>query len=212
MTVEEWKALSDQMLAYSNRYKHSGAGRRRLDTKSDKVEPEHGEYTLNFDSTSACSWRCGFERDRSPGCTGVGRAVETAPIRAGIEQARIARAHREARMFSEPRPPLVAAQVYPLSGLFQTPQALRYRGSSAGSGRGGYCSRTDRGATARFVPIAHHALRCERGSSCSGIHDVRVDHVEDNGIDPSAIPPISSCSGISPLLTFFHPIPALSDR
>jgi len=23
MTVEEWKALSDQMLAYSNRYKHS---------------------------------------------------------------------------------------------------------------------------------------------------------------------------------------------
>ncbi|MGH7216109.1 MAG: hypothetical protein ACREIG_02615 [Nitrospiraceae bacterium] len=26
MTVEEWKALSDQMLAYSNRYKHSGAG------------------------------------------------------------------------------------------------------------------------------------------------------------------------------------------
>ena len=28
MTVEEWKALSDQMLAYSNRYKHSGAGQR----------------------------------------------------------------------------------------------------------------------------------------------------------------------------------------
>lgn len=26
MTVEEWKALSDQMLAYSSRYKHSGAG------------------------------------------------------------------------------------------------------------------------------------------------------------------------------------------
>jgi hypothetical protein len=26
MTVEEWKALSDQMSAYSNRYKHSGAG------------------------------------------------------------------------------------------------------------------------------------------------------------------------------------------
>jgi hypothetical protein len=26
MTVEEWKALSDQMLAYSNRYKHSGEG------------------------------------------------------------------------------------------------------------------------------------------------------------------------------------------
>jgi len=26
MTVEEWKALSDQMLAYSNRYKHTGAG------------------------------------------------------------------------------------------------------------------------------------------------------------------------------------------
>ena len=31
-------------------------------------------------------------------------------------------------------------------------------------------------------------------------------------LTPSAIPPISSCSGISPLLTFFHPIPALSDR
>ena len=26
MTVEEWKALSDQMLAYSSRYKHSEAG------------------------------------------------------------------------------------------------------------------------------------------------------------------------------------------
>lgn len=26
MTAEEWKALSDQMLAYSSRYRHSGAG------------------------------------------------------------------------------------------------------------------------------------------------------------------------------------------
>ena len=26
MTAEEWKALSDQMLAYSGRYRHSGAG------------------------------------------------------------------------------------------------------------------------------------------------------------------------------------------
>jgi hypothetical protein len=26
MTVEEWKALSDQMLAYSSRYQHGGAG------------------------------------------------------------------------------------------------------------------------------------------------------------------------------------------
>jgi hypothetical protein len=26
MTAEEWKALSDQMLAYSSRYKHSEAG------------------------------------------------------------------------------------------------------------------------------------------------------------------------------------------
>jgi hypothetical protein len=28
MTVEEWKALSDQMLAYSSRYNHSESGRR----------------------------------------------------------------------------------------------------------------------------------------------------------------------------------------
>jgi hypothetical protein len=26
MTAEEWKALSDQMLAYSGRYRHSGTG------------------------------------------------------------------------------------------------------------------------------------------------------------------------------------------
>jgi hypothetical protein len=30
MTVEEWKALSDQMLAYSNRYRHSGAGEAKI--------------------------------------------------------------------------------------------------------------------------------------------------------------------------------------
>lgn len=30
MTVEEWKALSDQMLTYSSRYKHSGAGEAKI--------------------------------------------------------------------------------------------------------------------------------------------------------------------------------------
>src|SRR6476660_8082066 len=38
---------------------------------------------------------CGLQRQGCPGCTGVGRAVEAAPVRAGVEDMRIARAHRE---------------------------------------------------------------------------------------------------------------------
>src|SRR4029078_6587988 len=128
--------------------------------------------------------RCGLQRQGCPGCTGVGRAVEAAPVCAGIEDVRIARAHREGA--GVPRgqsgvgrgPCLSAVETFPDSPGPSDIESLRLGRIEEDTADEKIMERLP-----DSLPLFSTCRGAEETLRGSGIDDIRVDDIEDNDID-----------------------------
>src|SRR6185369_11134878 len=149
---------------------------------------------------------CGLERQGRPGCAGVGRAVEAAPVRAGVEDARIARAHGEGTDVQRGqsvvgrRPGLSAVETFPDSSGPSDIECLWLGWIEEDT--------ADEQIGERLpysLPLFSTRRSAEEALRGSCIDDVRVDDIEDNGIDPQGHRPHQFLFGNESVVDFLPP-------